>query len=215
MTPRLHHIFCLLAFIAVLGLAAPAQAATSSAATETIRSTVDELMNILKQPEMQDPAKRPAMLQRIEDKVQTIFDFGEFSMRTVGPSWRTFTPEQKQRFITAFAALLRASYIEKIDGYNGEQVHFTGEISSTRGDKVEVQTTIKIKDKIIPVSYRMLDKDSKWMVYDVLIEKVSLVETYRNQFRDLMAKGDPEALISRVESKAKEMREQNQKGIQK
>ncbi len=215
MIPRLHHIFRLFVFVAVLGLAAPAYAAASSGATETIRSAVGDIMNIIKQPGMHDPAQRPALLQRIEDKVQTIFDFSEFSMRTVGPSWRTFTPDQKQRFITAFAALLRASYIDKVDGYSGEQVNFTGEISSTRGDKVEVQTTIKMKDKIIPVSYRMLSKDSKWMVYDVLIEKVSLVETYRNQFRDLMAKGDPEALISRVEIKAKEVRVQNNKSTQK
>lgn len=210
MMPRIRFLCFIFALTFSLGSAFSAQAAPGGA-TETIRSAVTEIMAIIKDPAMHDSAKRQALLQQIENKVQTIFDFAEFSMRTVGPTWRTFSEDQKQRFITAFASLLRASYIDKLEGYNGELVNFTGEISSTKGDKVEVQTTVQIKDKIVPVAYRMLERAGKWVVYDVLIEKVSLVETYRNQFRDLMAKGDPEALISRVVNKAAEVREQNKK----
>lgn len=213
MTPRLRFLCIILVFAFSLGTAVFAKAAPTGA-TDTIRTAVNEIMAIIKDPAMRDVSKRQALLQQIENKVQTIFDFAEFSMRTVGPTWRTFNEDQKQRFITAFASLLRASYIDKLEGYNGELVNFTGEISSTKGDKVEVQTTVQIKDKTIPVAYRMLERAGKWAVYDVLIEKVSLVETYRNQFRDLMAKGDPEALISRVVSKANEVREQNKKSSQ-
>ena len=179
MTLRLRFLSLILAFALSMGVTAFAYAAPSGA-TSTIRTVIGEVLSIIKNPDMRDEAKRPALLQQIENKVQTIFDFAEFSMRTVGPTWRTFTPDQKQRFITAFAALLRASYIDKLEGYNGEEVRFTGEIASTKGDKVEVESVVQIKDKAVPVAYRMLERNGKWVVYDVLIEKVSLVETYRN-----------------------------------
>ncbi len=198
-----------LALCFVLLLAAPVSAA--SEATQTIETTVNTVMGIIKNPEMHDAAKRPALLQQIENKVKTIFDFEEFSSRTVGPNWRTFNEDQRTRFISAFSSLLRASYIDKLDGYNGENVVFTGEVSNTKGDKVEVQTTVRIKDKAVPVAYRMLKTDS-WKVYDVLIERVSLVENYRGQFKELLLRGDPESLIDKVESKANEIRTQNQTG---
>ncbi len=191
----------------------PAQAAPSLSPTDTIKQAVNEVMNIMKQPGITDPAVRPSLLKKIQNLVQNMFDFEEFSARTVGPQWRNFTPEQKKRFNTAFADLLRALYIEKLEGYNGEQVEYTGEIKSTKGDKAEVQTSILIKDKRVPVSYRMLVKGDVWRVYDVLIEQMSLVENYRGQFRDIIAKGNPEQLIQRVEAKAEEIRKQNASGL--
>jgi phospholipid transport system substrate-binding protein len=178
-------------------------------ATETIQQRVDEALNIIKGPKMSNPATRGPLLQQVEDKIKTIFDFTEFSARTVGPKWRAFTDEQKNRFEDAFASLLRATYIEKLDGYNGEKVKFLGEIKSTKGDKVEVQTSILMKDKEVPVSYRLLDKDGIWKVYDVRIEKVSLIENYRGQFKEILMKGDTEELIKKVVDKAAEMKQQN------
>lgn len=199
----------ILSFLAVCFLvvfmASSAVAATKSA-TETIQITIDSALNIIKKPEMSDPSKRDALFAQIEDLVKGIFDFTEFSARTVGPKWRQFTPDQKQRFENSFAELLRATYIEKLDGYDGEKVKFIGEIKSAKGDKVEVQTTIMMKDKEIPVSYRLLDKGGQWRVYDVRIEKVSLIENYRGQFKDILLKGDADELIKKVEEKAQEVK---------
>ena len=192
----------------ILLATAPAIAGTS--ATDTIRQTIDDVLGIIKKPEMHDPSKRGPLLEAVEEKVKTIFDFTEFSARTVGPKWRQFSEDQKNRFVDAFSALLRATYIDKLDGYDGEKVKFVGEVASTKGDKVEVQTTIMMKDKEVPVSYRLLDKNGAWRVYDVRIEKVSLIENYRGQFKDILLKGDAEELISKVETKAAEVRQQNQ-----
>ncbi|SBV95292.1 Toluene tolerance, Ttg2 family protein [uncultured delta proteobacterium] len=201
------------AFFAALFLfvvaAAPAAFGAKSA-TDTIRQTVDNVLNIIKKPEMHDPAKKTALLKDVEEQIKTIFDFGEFSARTVGPKWRTFTPDQQRRFEDAFASLLRATYIEKLEGYSGEKVNFTGEIVSTKGDKVEVQSSIQMKDnKVIPVSYRLLDKNGLWKVYDVRIENVSLIENYRGQFKDLLLKGSAEDLIKQVEEKARTTKNEN------
>lgn len=184
-------------------------ALATKTATETIQRTLDEVLTIIKDPKMHSPATRGPLLQQVEEKIKTIFDFTEFSAKTVGPQWRSFTQDQKDRFIEAFSALLRATYIEKVDGYDGEQVKFLGEIQSTKGDKVEVQSSILMKDKEVPVSYRLLDKNGEWKVYDVRIEKVSLIENYRGQFKEILMKGHAEELIKKVEDKAVEIKQQN------
>ncbi len=206
----IRRLFSAAAVTVCLLLAATPAAQAAHGPTKAIEQAVNELMVIIKNPDMANPAKRPALFQQIEDKVKTIFDFEEFSARTVGPSWRDFTPEQRKRFIEAFASLLRATYIEKLEGYDGEKVNYTGEVLSTKGDKAEVQTSVLIKDKNVPVAYRMLQKNGEWKVYDVRIEKISLIENYRGQFKELLIKGDAEALIKKVETKAAEIRRQNQ-----
>ena len=198
----------LIALLLVTAFAVPAVAATQSP-TDTIRNTVNAVMNILKKPEMNDQAHKPELLRQVEDHIKKIFDFTEFSARTVGPKWAQFTPDQKARFEEAFASLLRASYIEKLEGYKGEKVDFTNEILATKGNRAEVQSVLQMTDKSIPVAYRLLDKNNEWKVYDVRIENVSMVENYRGQLKDILRKGSPEDLIKTVEEKALQMKNEN------
>ena len=151
---------------------------------------------------------RGALRSQIETEVRNIFDFEEFSSRTVGAAWRSFSPEQKKAFSDAFADLLLSTYLDKVDGYNGEKIQYTGEVANAAGDRVEVRTAVTLKDnKSIPVAYRMLPKEGKWRVYDVLIEGISLVKNYRTQFEDILSKGTPEQLTARVQERAKSLRE--------
>ena len=128
----------------------------------------------------------------------------------MGARWRSFTPQQQKQFSDAFADLLISTYVNKIDGYNGEQVVYVGELSSASGDRTEVRTVITMKDgKKVPVAYRMLPKDGGWRVYDVLIENISLVKNYRTQFQDILNSASPDQLIERVRAKAREVRQQH------
>ena len=186
-----------------------ANADNAAAARTALKTSVDSILDIVKQPGYTDAAQRPALMDKVEEEIRQIFDFREFSARTVGVNWPSFTPDQQDRFADAFASLLRATYLEKFDGYNGEQVLFTGELVSGKGDKVEVQTTVVVKDKQVPVAYRMLqNRQQRWVVYDVIIEGVSMVKNYRTQFQDLLEKGTADQLIERVRIKADEVRKQ-------
>jgi phospholipid transport system substrate-binding protein len=198
----------------VLGLlfAAPCLAATSQApapspALQALEISITRILNSIKNPDYVNPAKRGPLRRQIEDEVLHIFDFKEFSSRTVGARWRTFSPDQQSRFSDAFADLLINTYVNKIDGYNGEQVAYVGETSSPSGDRTEIRTVITMKDgKKVPVSYRMLPKGATWHVYDVLIENISLVMNYRTQFQDILNSASPDQLIERVRSKVLEVR---------
>lgn len=193
---------------------APAQAAppSSSPARQALETATNRILACIKNPDYVNPATRGPLRQQIEDEVLHIFDFSEFSSRTVGPRWRSFTQQQKKQFSDAFADLLITTYVNKIDGYNGEQVVYAGEVSSAAGDRTEVRTVITMKDgKKVPVAYRMLPKDGIWRVYDVLIENISLVKNYRTQFQDILNSASPDQLIERVRAKAQEVRQQNGK----
>lgn len=196
--------------------AACGQAQTAAEARQTLENTVTDILNCIKDPAYANPATRAPLRQQIEKKVESTFDFEEFSLRTVGPKWRTFTPEEKQRFSNAFAKLLFNTYLNKITGYNGEQISYTGEAASPDGKLVEIRTVITMKDgKKTPVNYRMLYKNGNWRIYDVIIENISLVKNYRTQFQDILNTATPAQLIQRVESKAQEVLAQGKQDAKK
>lgn len=184
----------------------PAHAASQSPAMVALETSVNRILGAIKNPNYINPATRAPLRQQIEDEVLHIFDFSEFSARTVGAPWRGFNADEKKRFSDAFANLLLITYLNKIDGYNGEQVAFNGEKASSTGDRVEISSSVQMKDgKKVPVAYRMMKKDNAWRVYDVIIEGVSLVKTYRTQFQDILQNGNADALIQRVNQKVKEL----------
>ena len=192
-------VFCLIT------AALPASAAELTA-RQTAEAGADRIMALLNDPAFKDPASKPAIRQKIEAEVLQLFDFDEFSTRTVGPSWRKFTPEQKEAFKTAFTDLLRNTYIDTLDEYDGEKIRFTGEVSANNGKRVEVQMEFLTSKQAHPVAFRMLEKKGRWVVYDVLIEGISMIKNYRDQFRDILTKGDPQTLIERVQAKAEEQK---------
>lgn len=194
------------ALVLSLVMAASASAQPGQQAKQALEIAVNRIMADIKNPDYLNPATRGPLRTRIEEEVYHIFDFGEFSSRTVGPRWRSFSDTDKKRFSDAFANLLFNNYLNKITGYNGEEVSYTGETVSKDGKRVEVNTLLSMKDgKKIPVNYRMLLKDGNWRVYDVIIENISLVRNYRTQFQDILNTASPAQLIERVDQKAREV----------
>ena len=198
----MHRILATLSvFVLVLslGLARQAQASPSR---DVLQGSIDHCLKLLADPAFANPATTNDIRARIEVEVRRVFDFEEFSARTAGQRWRAFSPEQQHRFSEAFAKLILNTYLGQLKGYNGEQVLYTGERSSSSG-KVEQETQISLKDgRTIPVSYRMMPKNGTWVVYDVLVEGVSLVKNYRTQFQDILQTSSPDELISRIEAKS-------------
>ena len=192
-------VFCLVAAVSAH--------AADMTARQIAEAGAERILALLGDPAFKDPATKPAIRQKVEAEVLQLFDFDEFSTRTVGPGWRSFTPEQKEAFKTAFTDLLRNTYIDTLDEYDGQKVRFTGEVTANNGKRVEVQMEFLTSKQAYPVAFRMLEKKGRWVVYDVLIEGISMIKNYRDQFRDILSKGDPQTLIERVQAKAVEQKE--------
>lgn len=176
--------------------------AFAGAPTDQLRTQVDKVLKILDDPALKDRPKdrRTAVRQVAND----IFDFGETAKRALGRHWSQRTPTEQQEFVQLFADLLERSYISKIELYGGEKIQYVG-------DKIEgglATVTSKLLTKSgseVPIEYRMLKKGDKWLVYDVVIEGVSLVSNYRTQFNRIIQTSSFEDLVKKMKTKQEEL----------
>lgn len=195
------YIICACLGLCLLVAGAPAQAQHSEARI-ALESTINQVLAELEKPQLHDPEARVQVLERVEAIIVKLFNFDELSQRTVGQNWHSFSQDQRHRFSEAFKDLLRARYTNAFEGYNGGKVSYVKEAPlGSSGDQLQINTTVILPDKSVPVNYRMILKD-RWYVYDVIIEGVSMVQNYRSQFQSVLRKNDPEELIRLVQQKA-------------
>lgn len=180
-----------------LGTPTPALA---GAPTEAVKATVDEVIRLLSDPGLK-PQKQKRR-QAVKQAVDRIFDYEEMARRSL-PNWSRLSQSQRQEFVRLFAELLEASYADKFERYSGEKVAFQGE--SQEGDHAEVRTVLIRKNDRIPMNYRLINK-SRWVVYDVVIEGVSLVSNYRSQFTRIISESSYTELVQRLRTKVEELR---------
>ena len=163
----------------LLGLTASVAAALTP--TETVKSRVDEALQSLAKtanPGAEATERRRADIRRAAD---TLFDFPDMSRRALGRHWTDRTPAEREEFTRLFTDLIARTYIGKIDRYAGESIAYVGE--RVNGEEASVRSqVVTAKGSQIPVEYRMHRANDAWSAYDVLIENVSLVGTYRSQF---------------------------------
>ena len=185
--------------LAALALA-PVQA-SAAGAKETVEVQVNKVLKALADPGFKDQP-RDAKIAKIRSIVNEIFDYGELSKRTLGREWAKFNAEQQNEFVKLFGDLLEKTYADRLLSYSNEKVVFDKE-TSLRDDQTEVSSNILTGDgKKIPLDYRLIRKDGNWRVYDVIIEGISLVKNYRDQFRDILAKDSPEDVLKILRDRA-------------
>lgn len=182
----------------LLGLTASVAAALTP--TETVKSRVDEALQSLSQtatPNAGATERRRAEIRRAAD---TLFDFPDMSRRALGRHWTDRSPAEREEFTRLFTDLIARTYIGKIDRYAGESISYLGE----RVDGVEASVQSRVvtaKGSQIPVEYRLHRVNDEWSAYDVLIENVSLVGTYRSQFDRIIKAESFASLLTRLREK--------------
>ncbi|MDI6889433.1 MAG: ABC transporter substrate-binding protein [Thermodesulfovibrionales bacterium] len=171
--------------------------------TYQVKQTIDGVLDILKNKELKKPEKTKERRALIRKVVGNRFDFEEMSKRSLALHWRARSSEEKREFVALYSDLLERSYIKKIEGYEDEQILYTGE--TIDGDYAVVKTKIITKRNVeIPIEYRLMKKNAKFEVYDVVIEGVSLVNNYRNQFNRIIRTSSYAELLRRMKSKQEE-----------
>ncbi|HDM10345.1 MAG: ABC transporter substrate-binding protein [Deltaproteobacteria bacterium] len=167
---------------------------------EQIKKTTDKIIDIVKDPALKAPEKEPERRKLIRAAVDEIFDWDEMAKRTLGRHWRKRTEEEKKQFIYLFGKLLERTYLDKVEGYSGEKVIYVGD--RVEGNYALVKVKINTKQETeIRVLYRMRKKDRKWMVYDISIEGVSLINNYRTQFNNILVRSSYKKLIEKLKAK--------------
>ncbi|TAN44364.1 MAG: ABC transporter substrate-binding protein [Nitrospirae bacterium] len=175
-------LVCLLSLVVFL-ISGPT--AYAGEPTNQIRITVDKVIDILKNKELKRPEKTKERRSAIRKTVLERFDFEEMAKRSLALHWSKRTPEEKKEFVSLYTDLLERSYIKKIENYSDEKVVYLDE--KTDGENSIVKTKMITKNNTeIPVDYKLAKLNSRWNVYDISVEGVSLVNNYRNQFNKII-----------------------------
>lgn len=168
--------------------------------TEDVRKTTDKLIAIVSDPAMKSADRAAERARRIRKAVDERFDWKEMSKRSLARHWKKRTEREKEEFIDLFGKLLERTYLDKVEGYSGEKVLYVGERVDGNYGLVVVKIVTR-KDTEILVKYKLKKKGSEWLVYDISIEGISLVNNYRKQFNSIMTRSSYEDLIKKLRRK--------------
>lgn len=185
----------LMLFLAAVVFAAVAATATAAPPTTQLRNSLEAVITALKDSAMEPDARR----QRISDLIHRRFDFRVMSQRALSTGWRQADAAQRQQFVDKFSRLIMATYMERIEAYTDERIEYVAE--NVKGTKAEVSTIIVSGNTEIPIRYKMRHKNGDWLVYDVVIEEVSLIRNYRSSYRDIVSKVGISGLLVQMDEK--------------
>ncbi len=167
---------------------------------ELLRVKWNAIITVLQNKEIDQDVKE----KKINKIVDSIFDFPLMAKLALGRKhWPKLTPPQREKFTRLFIEMLRTSYREKILLYTDENVQFKPAVKNK--SIVYIPVELKSKDTKVAILYKLRKAENKrWKVYDVKIQGISILLTYRSQFDDILSRGTVEDLLSRLEKRPTE-----------
>jgi phospholipid transport system substrate-binding protein len=200
---RSHTLRAGLALAVFAGLLAP-PGAWAGAPTDQLRVQIDRVIKTVEDPDLKQSAKAAERRVAVRKIANETFDFEEMSKRALAKHWQPRTPAERDEFVKLFADLLEKAYVSRIENYGGEKIAYNGD--TIDGEVALVKTKILTKGGTdVPVDYRMLKRNDRWLVYDVVIEGVSLINNYRTQFNKIIQTSSYQALVDRMKSRQNEL----------
>lgn len=181
----------------------PKQALAS--VTNEVKSVVDEVVRIVSDKEMKKPQNEQKRRNALKKTISTIFDYGEMTQRSMGKHWKERSPAEKKELVQLFETLLENSYAGKIESYNQEKIVYLKENMESEYAEVKSKVITAKRDEFT-LDYRLMNKGGRWMVYDVVIEGVSLVSNYRTQFNNIIQRQGYGELVKKLRVKSEEIK---------
>jgi phospholipid transport system substrate-binding protein len=189
-----------LTLLAVLLISVTALASGPSP-TEFVRTQATATARILEQP---DTPKRAESLNTL---VHQTVDFRELASRSLGAHWTGRTPEEQQEFLDLLQELLQVNYTNRLAGRRLDQ-DYTIEYGRERirNERAIVDATVKVKKETHPVSFRLQRRGESWIAYDIVIDDISLEETYRDGYVPIIEEDGWPALIKLMRERLAELK---------
>ncbi len=169
-------------------------------AEKTLKAAVGQVFTLLTNKEMSMDEKKHEVIEI----TNTVFGFHVMAKLSVGKEhWLQFDAKQKEEFTSLFTELFQSFYIDKLDLFSDEEVVFQPATVVSK-KKIQVPTILLSKDKKYSVLYKMANTKNGWKIYDITIEGVSLIQTYRSQYHHILESGKIEDLLTKMREKKKE-----------
>jgi phospholipid transport system substrate-binding protein len=187
-------------FYALFSLVFLSQAVTAddkSAAEEFLKSNLNKAFTVLQKKDLSPEAKN----SEIEEVVTPMFDFELMAKLSLGKKyWPDLTRDQRDRFTELFVHRLRQSYLDKLTAYTDEKVIYESPVAVK--NKVHVPTQLISKGNKISMLYKLYPSSNSWKIYDIEIQGVSIIRSYRSQFKEILQKGTFDDLLKKMEKPA-------------
>ena len=190
-------------------LVATAVAAPAASPRELVEGAVNRVVLAIERADMRSdsPTTQRLALQERRQEVRRVaaelFDLDEIARRALSRHWTARSPEEQAEFVRLFTDLLERTYLGRIESYSGEKIVYLGE--SVDGPFATVRSKVVTRRRTeTPLDYRLHFRDGRWKVYDVLIDHVSFVATYRSEFSRILQKESYPALVDRLRKQSVE-----------
>jgi len=168
-----------------------------SAAEEFIKSNLDAVFTVLQNKDLSQETRN----SEVEKIVTPMFDFTLMGKLSLGKTyWPELSPDQRERFTELFVERLRRSYLNKLTAYTDEKIIYESPVAVKK--KVHMPTLLISKGKKISMLYKLYPTNNSWKIYDVEIEGVSIIRSYRSQFNEILQKGTFDDLLQKMERPA-------------
>jgi phospholipid transport system substrate-binding protein len=163
---------------------------------ELLQAKWNAILSILKDEEIKQEAKE----KEIKKIINPIFDFQLMSKLALGRAhWPKLNPSQYGRFTQLFTERLRSSYLKKVMLYTNEQIVFKDAVQNKKKKTIYIPIELISKDEKVAMLYKLRKIEKRWKIYDVEIQGVSILLTYRAQFDDILSNGTVKDLLSQLE----------------
>jgi phospholipid transport system substrate-binding protein len=165
---------------------------------------------VLDDPALKTEERRHERRAAVRKLAAEAFDVQETARRALGRHWQQRTAAEREEFVQLFADLLERTYIAKVDLYGGERLRFTDE--RVDGDIAVVRARVVTRQGTeVPIEGRMHKRAERWLIYDVVIENISLIANYRAQFDRIIRTSSYADLIKRLRNRGEFLQDQDRR----
>ena len=183
------------ALLSLLILCQSAMAENKASAEKLLKENLAAVFAVLQKQDLNQEAKN----HEIIDIVNPMFDFSLMAKLTLGRKyWPGLTPRQKEIFTQLFIKRLRASYLDRLTLYTNEKVLYESSVAVKK--KIHIPTYLVSPDQKISILYKFYNSESNWKIYDLEIQGVSIIRSYRSQFHEILKSGTFDDLLTKLES---------------
>ncbi len=189
-------------FACLMALALPARAQQDLGPEELVRKVTQDVLDAIRSDKQLAAGDKQKALKLAEEKVLPYIDFEEATRLAVGRAWAQASPEQKKRLVGEFRNMLVRTYSNAIEAYQGQTLKVLPSRGEPKGDEVTVRTQfVRAGGQPLPIDFQMRKTDKGWKVFDIAVEGVSLVLTYRSEFDAVVKQDGIDGLIKRLAQK--------------
>jgi phospholipid transport system substrate-binding protein len=182
------------AFLILMASIQPASADDVTQVQEDLKDKFDAVLGIIEQEDLDSRAKQ----DRVAEILEPLFDFTLMSKLALGKThWSAASERDRNRFTELFTRRLKGSYLTKLDLLANEKI--TYKTPTQEGNKIQIPVHVVTQDDNMSIIWKFYRMKDDWMIYDVEIEGVSLISSYRSQFNETLQSGTFEELLKKLE----------------